>query len=427
MRAYLPMLLFVLVPPVDAPAAAERAAPYDHCDRNGVELIAIPSGDGPARLLGIDCPPAGNRSPSPDGERFLGHRSPYHDYRYSKRLYVSGRDKGSVLMSYPFDALFLEFRQTGFLFHWASDSRSIWGAHQPKTNPNGWAAGSLTPVFIGPDGAPQELPPLISDAGPLDGLLWIGGEGLALAQFGTRGDYYRPEHSDPNPTLAFVDVKHGRVLNSLVLKDFPKAVSAQGTPMVPLQIASILLPDGRPRVLFQWPSGYSLVWTQSSEPREISLPKLPWGARIALAADGGRLLVSHPLSATGAICEYGNDEKDSCPPPTPVTGKLAELVDIETGKTIWEISHTANRFEGYGEPVISPDGRYALIGVPQNDDYMRGNWLIYKKIALISMSDGKILQTMPSFSSSYSMSFSTDGRFLIGSAGYAATYKVGEP
>jgi hypothetical protein len=408
MRAYLPVLFAVMSLVADG-AKAEQPAPYDHCDHNDASIGAMPAGDGPVRLIGIDCPPAGNRSASPDGERFLGHRSPYFDYRRSKRLYVSQREKGSLLISYPFDALFLDFRQKGFLFHWGSDSRSIWGADQPKTNPNGWAAGPLTPLLIGPTGVPQKLP-LTSEAGPLDGLLWIGGDGLALAQFGTRGDYYRPEHPDPNPTLAFVDVGHQRILNSLPLKDLPKAVSAQGTPMVPLQIASVLLPDGRPRVLLQWPSGYSLLWTQGSSPREVSLPKLKWGARIALTPDGNRLLISHPLSASGAICEEV-DGVDPCPPPRPVTGKLAELVDIETGRTIWEIGQTAKRFDGYEDPVISPDGRYA--------------WLIYKRAALISMGDGKVIQTMPSFSESYSMSFGPAGRFYIGSVGYVATYEIG--
>lgn len=421
MRAYL-LVLFAVMSLIGRGARAEQLGPYDHCDHNDAAAGAMPLGDGPVRLIGIDCPPAGNQSASPDGQRFLGLRSPYFDHKRAKRLYVSDLEKGSPLMSYPFDALFLDFSGKGFIFHWASDSRSIWGADQPKTNPNGWAAGPLTPIFIGPSAVPQRLP-LTSEAGPLDGLLWIGGDGIALAQFGTRGGYYRPEHADPNPTLALVDVGHQRILSLLALKDLPKAISAQGTPMVPLQITSILLPDGRPRVLLQWPSGYSLLWTQGSSPREISLPKLPWRARIALTPDGKRLLISHPLSASGAICEEV-DGVDPCPPPTPVTGKLAELVDVETGKTIWEIDETAKRFDGYGEPVVSPDGRYALIGVPQNDGYLLGKGLIYKKIALISMDDGQVIQTVPSFSESYSMSFGPDGRFYIGSVGYVATYEI---
>lgn len=226
--------------------------------------------------------------------------------------------------------------------------------------------------------------------------------------------------------MAFVDVKRGRYLGWFRFKDFPKAVGAVGGPMVPLMIAEVLLQDGRPRVVFQWPSGYSLVWTQGESPRELTLPKLPWGTRITLAPDGKRLLIAYPLSATGAICEAVDDEPDPCPPPTEVTGKLAELLDIETGRTIWEARQTAKRFEGYGEPVISPDGRYALLGVPQNDDYRRGSWFIYRKIGLISMSDGKLLQSMPSFSTGYSMSFGADHRFYIGSVGYIATYEITE-
>ncbi|HEX6740343.1 MAG TPA: hypothetical protein VF079_00920 [Sphingomicrobium sp.] len=421
MRAYWPTLFLFVLSAAGLPARVEHLAPYDHCDHNGAELAAMPVSDGPVRLIGIDCPPGGNQSVSPDGQRFFSRRYPDgRAYQAPARLFVSGLEKGGPTVSYPFDPAFSLFRP---LFHWASDFRSIWGADQ-KAGPGGFAIEPLKPVLLLPDGTSQALPLLVGPGGPLDGLLWIGGDGLALAEFGTRGSYYRPEHPDPEPTMAFVDAKHGRYLGWFSFKDFPKAVSAQGTPMVPLQIASAVLPDGRPRVVLQWPSGYSLVWTQGSEPREISVPRLPWGARMALAPDGRSLLIGYPLSATGAICEYSDDEPDPCPPPTPVTGKLVELVDIETGKTIWETRDTAKRFEGYREPVISPDGRYALIGVPQNDGHMRGHWLIYAKIGLISMSDGKIVQTVPSFSEGYSTSFGPNGRFFIGSVGYVATYEI---
>jgi len=412
MRAYLPVLTLVLLASASS-AAIDKAEPYNGCDTPDATLRAQPSGAGPARLERVVCPPAGV-VPSPDGQRFLGHRSPYYDYRLSKRLYVSGREKTSLVMSYPFDALFLDFRRKGYLFHWASDSRSIWGADQPKTNPNGWAAGPLTPFVIGPSGVPQKLT-LVSDAGALDGLLWIGGEGLALAQFGTRGDYYRPPHPDANPTLAFVDVKHGRILNSLALKDFPKAVGGVGGPMVPLQFASMLMPDGRPRVLLQWPSGYSLLWTQGSSPREIRLPNLPWGASMTLAPDGKRLLIAYPLSATGAICEETDGKPDPCPPPRPTTGKLLELIDIETGTTLWEMRDRSEEFEGYPEPAISPEGRYALIGIPRNHG---------ANIALISLENGQILQTMRSLQRDFQATFGADRRFFVSSGAYVAVYEI---
>ena len=420
MRACLPMLFVAVVFFVGASASAEQAAPYDHCNNNGAALAALPFGEGPVRLLGIDCPPAGNQSASPDGQRFLS-------YRGSEGLVVSGLEKNGAVQSYPLNAsIFSMLKQGTSIFQWASDSRSVWAADQKRTG-GGFPTEPLRPVLILPDGKTQDLPTLVGPGGDLDGLLWIGRDGLALAKFGIGGDEYRPARPTPDPAMAFVDVKRGRYLGWFRFKDFPKAISAVGGPMVPLMIAEVLLQDGRPRVLFQWPSGYSLVWSQGESPREVTLPKLPWGTTIKLASDGRRLLIAYPLSATGTICEPADDEPDHCPPPTPVTGKLAQLIDLETGKTIWEIRETAKRFEANSEPVISPDGRYALIGIPQNDDdYRRGSSLIYEKIGLISMSDGSFLQSMPSFSKTYSTSFGTDQRFYIGSVGYVATYEIAE-
>lgn len=426
MRAYWLMLFGVLGYAASAPGRTEQ--PYDHCDQNGAALAAIPSGNGPVRLLGIDCPPGGNQSVSPDGKRSFGRRYPEGQKRRGPAvLVVGGMEKGGETVTYPLDPSFETFTFSKHtIFHWASDYRSIWGGEQ-KSAPGGFAAEPLRPVLLLPDGTIKSLPALEGPGGPLDGLLWIGGDGLALAQFGTRGGYYRPEHPDPEPTMAFVDAKRGKYLDWFAFKKFPRAVSAQGQPMVPLQIASVLLPNGRPRVLLQWPSGYSLLWTQGSEPREVSLPEVPWGATIEITPDGERLLISYHLSAAGAICETYDDEPDTCPPPKAVTGKLAELIDIESGRTIWDVRETATRFESHASPIISPNGRYALVSFPQNESFKRGSWLIYGRIALVSMSDGKVLQTMPSFSEGYSMSFGEGARFYIGSVGYLATYEIVEP
>ncbi|HYI41710.1 MAG TPA: hypothetical protein VE053_15485 [Allosphingosinicella sp.] len=68
----------------------------------------------------------------------------------------------------------------------------------------------------------RPLPALRHPARPLDGLQWIGGEGRALALFGARGGYYRPEHEDPEPTLAMVDAGLGRVLASVPARTLPR-------------------------------------------------------------------------------------------------------------------------------------------------------------------------------------------------------------
>jgi hypothetical protein len=73
----------------------------------------------------------------------------------------------------------------------------------------------MRPVRTVQQGEIEPLPELHHAAGPLDALLWAGGDGLAVAQFGTRGGFYRPEHDDPNPTFAIVDARRGIVLDTL--------------------------------------------------------------------------------------------------------------------------------------------------------------------------------------------------------------------
>ncbi|MEJ0061505.1 MAG: hypothetical protein WDM79_18945 [Terricaulis sp.] len=70
------------------------------------------------------------------------------------------------------------------------DDGSLWVALQERMDPSQWR---LAPVRIATikDGAPHELSSPQHPAGPLDTVQWIG-DGLFLAEFGARGDYYRP-------------------------------------------------------------------------------------------------------------------------------------------------------------------------------------------------------------------------------------------
>jgi len=416
MRAYLPMLLLFLASGASPQHESEIRRPWNGCGSPELHNRAAPS-LGPAHLLRFDClplpPTPFTSSPpiiSPDGEQFLVHQ-------YARGLFVGSLDNDAIAHIFPFDPTFVQFGGisfTGstFLYQWASDSRFVWGAKQ-ETGKGHFAAGPLTPVLLSPNGLEQSLPPLLARAGPLDGLIWIGGDGLALAKFGTNGSYYKPEHSDPDPMLAFVDFKRGKVLQRISLNNFPKAVSAFGHPMVPLTIATVRLPDGRPRAVLQWPSGFSLVWTHGSRPREITLPKLPFMTNIALAPGGRKLLISYPVQTVVAVCE----DETPCPPPRIVTAKYAELVDIETGKTLWERTGTSNHFGSGLEPAISPNGRYALAGIPEQNGHT---------IGLISMSDGRVLQTVPSIWSSWTYDFTDNRHFYVSGGSFVASYEIGD-
>src|SRR3546814_11739454 len=78
--------------------------------------------------------------------------------------------------------------------------------------PSGFALGPLSPIEIPNDGEPHPLPLLKDVAGGLDGMLWVGNSGVALAEFGTKGNYFRPEHDDPTATPRIVYGRRGKVL-----------------------------------------------------------------------------------------------------------------------------------------------------------------------------------------------------------------------
>jgi hypothetical protein len=124
------------------------------------------------------------------------------------------------------------------------------------------------------------------------------------------------------------------------------------------------------------------------------------------------------LSATGTICELN----PKCPPPTPQSGPIAELRDIETGKLIWSINGTAKTFSGTNVPAISPDGRLALISMPQREGP-------YATTALVDMISGKVLQEVPNpWNTECTTSFSPDGKTVWLSGGSRiVTYRLTSP
>jgi hypothetical protein len=305
---------------------------------------------------------------------------------------------------------------------WSSDSSVLWAVRQKVMNPSGFALSGLYPMQISREGDIKLLPELRHRAGPLDGLLWVGGNGLALAQFGVMGNYYKPEHDDVDPTLAIVDAVRGRVLASLpalIVQDLRKRVQALG-----LRVSgatATVLPDGRIKAVVQFgrwaerpagtPDGKSgepiihpgvwLVWTQGETPQEWTAPYADDRSNpLALSSDGSKLLVVRSLQPEGVQVSC----RIPCrgpprPPPTPVSGPVAELIDVGSGRVVWRLPATATQFWSQGSaPAISPDGHYALIEVPPRSKY--------RPIALVDMKNGRVVQTIkPSHVGSYQHSF----------------------
>jgi hypothetical protein len=195
-------------------------------------------------------------------------------------------------------------------FRWSADSQTLWSATQEHMRPRGgWAIGPVRPLRV-ENGMARELPELTHPAGPLDGLLWTD-DGRALALFGARGNYYRPEVPNPNPTLAFVDAVNGRVMESLPLRSIHGAdENATGVRGPRIRAAEVVgLPDGRLRAFLSvyTPFGVGrgnsswVVWTQGEQIR--LLPEAYPGEEIVttMSRDGGRVLIGRNLHM-GALC-----------------------------------------------------------------------------------------------------------------------------
>lgn len=271
-------------------------------------------------------------------------------------------------------------------FSWSEQSQTIFGAKQATADPSGFALGPMFPVEITHDGEVRDLPQLAHPAGNLDGLLWVGGRGLALALFGAKGDYYRPEIENLKPAIAFVNAAKGRLIQSSAI---PSPVKEDLRSLI-LGVDARIDANGHAFALLAisgHPSRTRLfAWHQDRPLRELSwdtgrlTPK-----RYAVSSSLDSVLIMHDLSATGIICEVWSNQE--CPAPTPTTGTVAELRDLASGRVIWSINGTAKTFGRSLKPAISDDGSLALISMPRTG---KGG----DNIALISMRDGRIIQEL---------------------------------
>lgn len=397
----------------ESPAEESRAPSAVPCSgnlgRSGVE----PIGAGPARLAAVRCLdlPRGQdyRLPpivSPDAKSVAfwsdGQVAPLDvvtfgggpGFRRANR--VTFRDFGTGIQDERQGAL-----------AWRSDGSGLWSVEQQVARPSGWALSGLTPILIDRDGNVRRFVPPEHPAGPLDALAWVGGEGLAIAQFGARGARYRPEHEDPSPTLAMIDVPRRLILHTLTAADAEALRLGAGSyySFGLLEVSAVRLRNGRLRALLQLermadPShkpaasaGPSqgrflpatwLVWTQGGKPAPLTPPFDGRFARAELTPDGSHILAWRPLAPEqGTIYECYHCPPR--PPPTPVEGPVAALVDATSGRKVWSLKARAGEhWNRFGGPVISPTGRLALIPIPATGGR--------QTIALLAMADGRVLQ-----------------------------------
>ena len=395
--------LFVLWP--SGRAAPAAPAPRINCVSHQLTLDLEPLGTGPLVLAAVYCqeirsPPFPGSAPlvSPDG-RSIAY------FEHDTVLRVARLDSSRAWTDYQADlGTFAKFGseiRSIPAFTWASNSQFLWTATHEALHPSGSAKTQMQAVQTAEDGRLQPLPPLQHAAGPLDALLWADGDGLAVGQFGTRGGFYRHEHDDPNPAFAIVDAARGRVLDTLpcaALK--PLRERRRGSPAYVLvrNAAATTLPDGRVRALLslrQW-----VVWTQGEVPRTVPDPYADEiGVRMVLSPDGSRVLVGRLLRTEGGVCYRAGS---GCVPGRAVEGILAAVHDLGTGRALWTIRATVTADYEFPTPAISQNGRYALVGLVPAD--------ARPLIALVSMDDGKIVQTFPAPGGDYAMGFVRDGR-----------------
>jgi hypothetical protein len=397
-------------------ADAVEAVPRINCEApHQREKVLAPLGDGPLQLVAVYCQAVDATLRSVSATLVSPDAQSIAYYADNKTLRVARLDAGRTWTDYGAEMTFARFDwniRSAPAISWFANGEFLWAAEQ-QLGRGGFAASALQPVKTAERGT-LLLPPVRHDAGPLDGLLWADHDGLAIAQFGTRGEYYRPEHEDKNPLFAIVDAPRGLVRDTLRFSDIDILKDRNRSPpgVFVRDAVATKLPDGKVRALLS--VGRWVVWTEGETPRILPDPYVDeFHNRMAISPDGSRVLIGHLLRTNGGMC----GRTGGCKLGQPVEGVLVDLRDLATGQMLWSIRATVADDYEFPTPAISPDARYALVGlVPQNN---------LPLIALISLEDGKIVQTLPAPGGEYAIGFARGGRTVWTHAyGVTALYDV---
>jgi hypothetical protein len=410
MRYLISLAVSVLAMAPMAPVTV-TARPRSACGAAGQALMPI--GDGPLALVTVHClelphgVSGGASPPAPSMDR-----KAFFVFDVGSGLWLGETAPKATLHNIEADVAALSAVGHEQPFTWSDRGRSVFGVRQNIMKPRGgWALGPLKPFVASINGEVRLLPAFTSPAGSLDEVHWIGNAGLAIALFGAKGSYYRPEHPDPRPTIALVDARAGRILQSLPLADLmPPNPLVHGINQVAWRVDR----NGSVDALITPVPDRWILWEQGKKPRRVPIDVKPWHSPYALSPDGQSVLIMRGLSATGVICE----RNPKCPPPTPSNGAIAELRNIRSGKVIWSLKGAAATFSNDAMPAISPNGRYALISMPLGHQR--------ETAALIEIASGKVLQQVPSSGAFHSrFGFSSDSR-IAWVSGYSrlAEYRI---
>lgn len=390
-----------------------QSTPWDSLAQRDV----APHGSGPLRLVSIFCQDRsapdrqyryGDPLVSPDG-RSIAYS--VWDKNYKRVIRIAPLDAFDAWADHPPIIGFFSHLTVGgpLAFQWSAASRFVWATRQ-EYDGRGFATAPVTTVRLA-KGLAEELPALTHEAGPLDGIQWIA-DGKALALFGARGSFYQRKREDPKPTIAIVDATKGAILESHPVSAFARNALSHADASV--------LGDGRVRVVIGGLEGDGglgklMVWTQG-EPLVTVLDSLRDVQRVVISNDGQRMLVVKAL-VVPCVRDHIPINPAPCAPPFEIT--FAALHELPSGRLLWNFRMTV---DGQGHqslaprPAISPDGRYALIGIPQGQR---------RRFAVVSMRDGQMLQTVSTLGGDGALGFARNGHMAWASeAGLTAIYQV---
>ena len=381
------------------------------------EALARPKASGPLRLRTIHCvdssPGRGDYSvaaASPDAKHMAffpnsDQRSPLRvrdisgtgqmrDYAFTSTLY------GNLTHWY--------WPGSPPAYEWSEDSSGIWAARPASDGDSG--RSPLTPAFIRLDGSIMTLPDVRHPPGLMDGLRWVGGRGRAIASF------RNPEVTD-KATHQVLPISYGMInaVNGAVLDDFQNAEfqklrqTNRGLKefFYADQLVAAQLADGRLQALMDL--GRWVLWSEGEAPRVV--PDLPPATSAIMSADGKAVLMLRPDLPSDAnseirvFCEDDGGESDEpCFRYEPREGTWASLHDVATGRLLWRLPWRFDRHDRLGPAVMSPDSCFALFTMVARTDPNR------MLVALVSMQDGRIMQTLPRPYGDFAMGFAADGK-----------------
>jgi len=386
------------------------------CGLAAFDAAARPHAPGPLKLRTIHClisqPVRGDSVPmvSPDA-RYMT-LFPNSD----KRLPLQVWDIASItpLRDYAFTSsrygnlTLWQWPGSPPTYHWNADSTGIWAA-KPVSDADA-GRSPLRPAFIGLDGTITTLPDVRHPPGLMDGLQWVGARGHAIASFRNPEVTDKATHEVLPISYGMIDAVHGVVLDDFQNDEFQGL--RQSNPDLKKffyadRVVGAELANGKPRVLMDL--GRWVLWTQSENPRVV--PDLPRASGAALSADGKTVLMLRPdlpgqeNSEIRVFCEDSGDGDDSpCFVPHRREGSWASFHDVETGRLLWSMPWRFDRHDMLQNFALSPDGRFALFTLPARTD---PNKML---VAMVSMSDGRIVQTLPRPYGNFSMGFASAGK-----------------